>query len=100
MVSLEDVFGSPRAELAARLRELDDWDERFDLVERFLLARMQSGPTPAPAVAFAWERLCASGGRVRVETLAAELGCSRRYLLARFREQVGLAPKTVARLTA
>ena len=29
-----------------------------------------------------------------MESLATELGCSRRYLLARFREQVGLGPKT------
>ena len=36
--------------------------------------------------------------RVRVQVLAAELGCSRRYLLAKFREQVGRPPKTGARL--
>jgi AraC-like DNA-binding protein len=43
-------------------------------------------------------RLWQSGGRARIESLATEIGCSRRYLHARFREQVGLAPKTVARL--
>ena len=36
--------------------------------------------------------------RVRVEALAAELGCSRRYLRDGFVRQVGLPPKTVARL--
>lgn len=96
--SLQDVFGSAGAELAGRLRELDGWDERFTLVERFLLARLESGPSPDPAMAFAWSRLRETAGQVRVQALAAELGCSRRYLLARFREQTGLAPKTVARL--
>ena len=43
-------------------------------------------------------RLRASGGSVRVETLAAELGCSRRYLVAGFREQVGVPPKMLARI--
>ena len=49
-------------------------------------------------MAWALSRLWQTGGKERVESLATELGCSRRYLLARFREQVGLGPKTVARL--
>jgi len=97
-VSLDDVFGPAGAELAARLRELDDWDERFDLVQRFLLQRLAVGPTPDPAVAWAWRRLRETAGQVHVCALAGEVGCSRRYLSARFREQTGLAPKTIARL--
>ena len=50
------------------------------------------------AVAWALSRLWETQGRERVESLAAQLGCSRRYLHARFREQVGLPPKSVARL--
>jgi AraC-like DNA-binding protein len=97
-VPLKDVFGGDGAELAARVRELRDWDARFDLVEAFLLARLADGPRPDPAVAWAFERLRATRGAVRVEALAAELGCSRRYLSDGFRRQVGLPPKTVARL--
>lgn len=97
-VSLEDVFGRDGSELAARVRELEDWDARFDLVEAFLLGRVAGGPRPDPAVEWAWQRLCASRGAVRVEALARELGCSRRYLSDGFRRQVGLPPKTVARL--
>ncbi|MGZ4299574.1 MAG: helix-turn-helix domain-containing protein [Solirubrobacteraceae bacterium] len=97
-VSLQDVFGHEAAELAVRVRELEDWDARFDLLEAFLLARVADGPRPDPAVAWAWQRLCASRGAVRVQALARELGCSRRYLSDGFRRQVGLPPKTVARL--
>lgn len=46
----------------------------------------------------AWQRLQQTAGRVRIETLAAELGASRRYLARRFAEQIGRSPKTVARL--
>ncbi|SFP30434.1 Helix-turn-helix domain-containing protein [Amycolatopsis arida] len=46
----------------------------------------------------AWRRLVASDGRVRIEALAGEVGWSRQHLAARFRAQVGLSPKVVARI--
>jgi AraC-like DNA-binding protein len=49
-------------------------------------------------VAWAWRRLVRSAGRVGVQELADETGWSRRHLLTRFRTQVGLAPKTTARV--
>ena len=53
---------------------------------------------PEHAVSWAWQRLCATHGRVRISELAEELGWSRKRLVAGFREHVGLAPKTVARV--
>lgn len=97
-VRLEDAFGAAGSQLVDQLHDAPDWDARFDAVERFLLARLDAGPRPTPAVAWAMSRLWQTGGRERVESLATQLGCSRRYLLARFREEVGLPPKTVARL--
>lgn len=98
-VRLEDAFGPVAARrLVDRLRDAPDWDARFDVIERFLLARADAGPRPTPAVAWALGRLSQTAGRERVDSLASQLGCGRRYLHARFREQVGLAPKTVARL--
>jgi len=40
----------------------------------------------------------ASGGALRVETLADTFGVSRQYLAAQFREHVGLSPKLFARI--
>ena len=40
----------------------------------------------------------ASGGALRVETLAGTLGVSRQYLAAQFRDHVGLSPKLFARI--
>jgi AraC-like DNA-binding protein len=96
--SLEDLFGAPGRRLAEAVAEAPGWDARFDLLEAFLLRRAREGPAPSPAVAAAWARLRGSGGRVMVGTLAEEAGWSRRHLVARFREQVGLPPKTVARV--
>jgi len=95
---LDDAFGTRARRLQDELHDAPDWDARFDITERFLRERAQAGPRPTPAVAYALSRLWDTDGRERIEALAAQLGCSRRYLHARFREQVGLAPKAVARL--
>jgi AraC-like DNA-binding protein len=99
VVALDDLFGVAGRVLAERLRSAPGWDERFDLLEDFLLARAAVGPRPTPAVEWAFARVRASAGSVKVSDLAAEIGCSRRYLTERFRAEVGLPPKTVARLT-
>jgi AraC-like DNA-binding protein len=96
-VALEDALGPGGRELADRLREERDWDARFDVLERFLIGRVAVGPAPTPAVAWADRRLREAGGNVRIAELAAELGCSRRYLTSRFSAEVGLGPKAVAR---
>jgi AraC-like DNA-binding protein len=98
VVALEDLFGRRGAELAEQVRDATRWDQRFEIVERFLLRRVDDGPRPTPAVESAYRQLCVSGGAARIEALAASLGCSSRYLTGRFQAEVGMPPKTVARL--
>jgi AraC-like DNA-binding protein len=96
-VELEDLL--PEAgELTARLRGASSWAERFDLVEAFLSRRLADSVPPSQAVEWTWHRLRRTGGRASISELAAELGWSHRRLIAHFREQIGLAPKTVARV--
>lgn len=94
-VPLDDVLGEPF--LVERLADARDWDGRFALLDA-VLARRLAGVRPTPEVAWAWRRLLASHGGVRIGTLTAELGWSRKRLVARFRDEIGLPPKTVARL--
>ena len=47
---------------------------------------------------WAWRRLEVSDGGPPIGELASQLGWSHRRLIERFREQIGLAPKTVARV--
>lgn len=98
VVSLEDLLGSEGRVLEERLMEASTWEERFDLVETILAAKLQAAEPPPPDVDWAWRRLTASRGRLRVAELATELGCSRKHLAVRFREHVGLPPKLVARM--
>jgi AraC-like DNA-binding protein len=98
VVELEPLFGRAGVLLREALGCAHDWEQRFALLDDFLLARLDDRLSPVPAVTRALARLRASGGSVRVDVLAAELGCSRRYLAAGFREQVGVSPKLLGRI--
>jgi AraC-like DNA-binding protein len=98
VLPLDDVLGAAAGELTERLACATSWTARFDILDRFILSRVERARRPSPDVEWAWGRLCSTGGRLPVGQLARELGCSRRHLIGRFREQVGPAPKTAARL--
>ena len=94
-VDLVEVLGADGRRLAEQLRDTPSWRQRLALLDRFPLER---GPRPSPEVGWAWQRLVATGGAVPIGQLASEVGWSHKHLLARFRRQVGLRPKTAARL--
>lgn len=98
-VALDDLFGSGSRRLAERLHDAPDAAERFAILDEVLLGALGRAATPPPPdLEQAWSLLRASGGRIRIEALAAELGCSRRHLANRFAEHVGVSPKVAARL--
>lgn len=96
IVELEEVFGRPN--LPERLYEAGGWEQRFGLLDRLLSARLAAATAPSDGVVWAWRRLVETHGLVRIGRLAEELGWSRKRIVTRFREQVGLPPKAVARL--
>lgn len=90
--------------------------ERLALLTEALYARLALAPAGARAASalasrvvasapagqalalHAVAQLEASGGGLRVESLAAALGVSRQYLANQFRDHVGLSPKLFARI--
>ena len=98
VVDLDDALGEDSSLLVERLHDAPSWDARFDLLDALIGRRVEDAAPPAPDAAWAWRRLGQTGGRLAIGTLAVELGCSRRHLSARFRDQVGLPPKAVARI--
>jgi AraC-like DNA-binding protein len=86
------------AQVTEQLRNTASWPARFRLVERFLMRRLAGGCPPAREISWSWEQLRRTSGSTPISVLAEEVGWSHRRLIARFREQVGLAPKTVARV--
>lgn len=98
-VGLEDLLGAGAGRLGERLHAAPDADARFTILDEVLVDALAQARTPArPDVERAWGLLRASGGRLRIEALADEIGCSRRHLAKQFQREVGVSPKIAARL--
>jgi AraC-like DNA-binding protein len=105
LVELDEVLGPLGAEFVDRVRGAATWPERFATLDAVLARAVErstvggsTGHAVRPEVGEAWRRLVARRGRVRIGLLAADLGWSRRHLGERFRQEIGLTPKEVARV--
>lgn len=98
LVSLPDLWGRDAVRLREQLAEAPSWAARFDVIDRALAERADAGPAVDPEVAYAWERIVAQAGQVRIDDLAAASGWSRKRLWSRFCTQIGLTPKRAAML--
>ena len=97
-IELEDVIGITARRLATRMQEAFDWHARFCMLDEFLIDRLGRTIPPSPGIVWAWRRLNETGGMISARSLAAELGCSNKHLITRFRREIGLPPKAVARI--
>lgn len=98
VVELDDLLGAEADLLVERLRDAPGWEARFAILDAILLKRLELASPASPDVAWAWRRLTETAGRLPVGELCRELGCSRRHIGRRFNEQIGLAPKSFARV--
>jgi AraC-like DNA-binding protein len=98
LVALEDIVGADARRLSEQVQSAQSWDERGHLLDDFLLDRAAHGPQPSPEVTHAWHLLVRSGGRNTISGIAREVGWSHKHLITRFKQQVGVAPHTAARL--
>ncbi|OLT14585.1 AraC family transcriptional regulator [Pseudonocardia sp. CNS-139] len=100
-VDLAVLLGRRTGPLLDRLASAAGWPARFALLDAELMRLVAAGRGERgvrPEVGYAWDRLAETGGNLRIEELAAEVGWSRRYLADRFRAETGLAPKAAARV--
>jgi AraC-like DNA-binding protein len=101
-VPLDTLWGSGAGELLDRLHDAGCWQERFAVLDRYLL-RVAAGRSEVPSgvrdeTAEAFRRLLVTDGRLGVAALADEVGWSRRHLSDQFAAEYGLAPKELARV--
>ncbi|MFE4637078.1 helix-turn-helix domain-containing protein [Streptomyces sp. NPDC056773] len=95
-VDLVEVLGGQGRHLTERLRALPSWTERFALLDALFCALLDRGPSGAPEVGGALAGLWANTRSLA--GVSAATGWSARTVRARFREQVGLSPKGMARV--
>lgn len=98
VVELDALLGDGVRALRQRLLETPGLEDRFALVEAWLLERAGLGHQPHPATSWAVDRIAHGAGQVRIEELARASGYTRKHLAALFRREVGLTPKALARV--
>ena len=98
IVPFDALAGKDAPALEERLRNTLDWDDRFDILDLVLTARMSRSARPPCEVQWAWDQLTRTSNAPNVSSIADALCWSRRRLTASFREHVGMTPKALARV--
>lgn len=96
-IELGDVLGHADS-WTAELFDAPTWERRFELLDRCIEARIAAASPPHAAIAWAWQQLVHSDGRARIGSLREQIGWSEKTFVARFRHELGLAPKPFARV--
>jgi AraC-like DNA-binding protein len=94
---LSDIWRPAAGDLVDSLREARSWQARFELLDRAFIRALNPIERPAP-VLWAWAELAATHGGKPVEQLARDIGWSRQHFSQRFRSELGVSPKTAARI--
>jgi AraC-like DNA-binding protein len=84
--------------LDEELHGMPSWQARFDRLDAFITGRLAVARKPSRGIGWACRRLHETCGRMPIAALADELGWSRPLLVKKFREEVGVPPKTLARI--
>jgi len=98
IIPLADALGDGVLTLRERLLNTPKTAQRFELVERWLNARLSPRQAVHPAVRWGVDRIANTCGRMAVSTLATETGYTRKHLAGLFLQQVGLSPKALCRV--
>jgi AraC-like DNA-binding protein len=102
VVNLDDVVGKEAPRLRERILESPTPADKLQTLEGFLAQRIAGGNGESRGgerlVSHVLERLRRHDGPLSVRQLAAESGVTRRHLVRLFQDQVGLSPKTLARV--
>jgi AraC-like DNA-binding protein len=96
IVPLDEVITRRAAEMEDRLASGTGWDHVFGILDSYF--QPTQGRAIDPRLHWAWETIERASGQVRIETVAEEIGWSRRHLATSFHRQFGVTPKVAARL--
>lgn len=97
-VDLEDVTAGAAAELAERCAVAPTAEGKVRAAATWIERRVRAHPGPDPAVAWMAGELERHAGAVPIRRLRERTGWSKSRLTTRFREQIGVPPKTLGRV--
>lgn len=95
---LEDVVQGAATELAERCAAASTPEGRLRAAAAWLEGRLRAHPGPDRAVAWMVRELERRSGAVAIGPLRERTGWSKTRLTSRFRDQIGVTPKTFARV--
>jgi AraC-like DNA-binding protein len=98
VIDLETLLGPPARELRTLLLGAESAEERFTHLERFLVPRLSQGVVPSTIVCDAARLIEDAHGNLRIASLHADLGVSRKQLWLRFARELGMSPKAYTQL--
>lgn len=99
VIDLDDIIGPDAEHWRTRLLEGPDMETRLAWLEGWLAARLVSADQDLHgAVTLAIRELNRTHGATPIRAVAREAGISHKHLIDLFRSEVGLSPKTFARV--
>jgi AraC-like DNA-binding protein len=98
VVPLDAIWGQRAAEIRERLAAASTPEERFDVFEQFLLARLYEANPETSLVEYAVAEIARQRGALSIRALSEQMGISQKHLIAQFNRVVGGTPKALARL--
>jgi AraC-like DNA-binding protein len=93
-----DVLGACAQRLGDAVRLAPDFPARVRAAEQWLATMLDRRAAPDEAISLASDLLIGAGGHIRIDDLVRRSGLSASQFQRRFTKQVGLNPKSYARL--
>jgi AraC-like DNA-binding protein len=98
VVPLDAVFGARVESLTAELHGAASWEERFAILDREILARVDRGREVPPWIRRVRQRLVQTTGQAPIRDLVGEVGYSHKHVVEQFTHEFGIGPKAFARV--
>lgn len=91
-----ELYGKVGKELREKVSETADIDKKVLLVQDFLYRQMVQFNKSDAVSEYAINKIIMSKGLININSISEEMGYSRRYLLRKFTENLGISPKEFA----
>ena len=98
VVDGELIWGGDFGDLRERMLAVEDTVRRFELVERFLVARFRSALELNPCVAFAVGEMIERPDFLNIRRMNEKIGYSQKHFTEMFRKQIGVTPKSYLKI--